>query len=180
MRKLKNAELKRISVEEFKEKQKIPAVIILDNVRSQNNTGSIFRTADAFLLEGIYLCGITATPPHREIHKTALGATDSVNWKHFEDTSDAIKELKSMGFRIFAVEQADESISLINFTPREYEKLAFIFGNEVHGIQDRIMEMVDGCIEIEQYGTKHSLNISVSAGIVIWDIFKKLKYNLKI
>lgn len=180
MRKLKNSELNRISVEEFKEKQKIPVIIVLDNVRSQNNTGSIFRTADAFLIEAIYLCGITATPPHREIHKTALGATDSVDWKYFENTELAIRELKKQNYSIYAVEQAQESISLIDFSPVENEKMAIIFGNEVNGIDDGIMGMIDKCIEIPQFGTKHSLNISISAGIVIWEIFKKLKDNLNI
>lgn len=175
MRKLKNAELNRITVEEFKEKKKTPVVIVLDNIRSQNNTGSIFRTADAFLLEGIYLCGITATPPHREIHKTALGATESVNWEYYKHTGDALEKLKEMGYRIFAVEQTDESILLDDFSPSREEKIAFIFGNEVHGIQDEIIDMVDNCIEIPQFGTKHSLNISISAAIVIWDVFIKLK-----
>ncbi len=175
MRKLKNSELNRISIEEFKEQEKTPVIIVLDNIRSQNNTGSIFRTADAFLLEGIYLCGITATPPHREIHKTALGATDSVNWKYFKETTDAIKFLKQKKYRIYAVEQAHESILLNNFRPTKDEKIAIIFGNEVNGIDEEVMNMVDACIEIPQYGTKHSLNVSVSAGIVIWDVFMKSK-----
>ncbi len=174
MRKLKNAELNRISIEEFKKSKKTPVIIVLDNIRSQNNTGSIFRTADAFLLEAIYLCGITATPPHREIHKTALGATDSVEWKYFEETIDAVRFLKEREYMIYAVEQADESISLIDFQPAKNDKMAFIFGNEVHGVEDKVMDMIDGCIEIPQHGTKHSLNVSISAGIMIWDIFRKV------
>jgi tRNA G18 (ribose-2'-O)-methylase SpoU len=175
MRKLKNSELNRISVEEFKEREKTPVIIILDNIRSQNNTGSVFRTADAFLLEAIYLCGFTATPPHREIHKTALGATDSVKWRYFEETADAVNFLKEKNFKVYAVEQTDESISLTDFLPEKNEKMAFIFGNEVHGIEDKVIDMIDACIEIPQFGTKHSLNISISAGIVIWDVFNKTK-----
>ncbi|MCD4681509.1 MAG: RNA methyltransferase [Bacteroidales bacterium] len=174
MRKLKNVELNRISIEEFKESKKTPVVIVLDNIRSQNNTGSVFRTADAFLLEAIFLCGITATPPHREIHKTALGATDSVEWKYFDETSEAVKLLKEQNFKIFAVEQALESISLNDFYPSVNDKIALIFGNEVKGIEDKVMNMVDACIEIPQFGTKHSLNISISAGIVIWEVFRKI------
>jgi len=174
MRKLKNIELNRISIEEFKERKKTPVIIVLDNIRSQNNTGSVFRTADAFLLEAIFLCGITATPPHREIHKTALGATDSVEWKYFDETSEAVKLLKERNFKIFAVEQALESIALYDFYPSANDKIALIFGNEVKGIEDKVMNIVDACIEIPQFGTKHSLNISISAGIVIWDVFMKI------
>ena len=174
MRKLKNIELNRISIEEFKERKKTPVIIVLDNIRSQNNTGSVFRTADAFLLEAIFLCGITATPPHREIHNTALGATDSVEWKYFDETSEAVKLLKERNFKIFAVEQALESIALYDFYPSANDKIALIFGNEVKGIEDKVMNIVDACIEIPQFGTKHSLNISISAGIVIWDVFMKI------
>jgi 23S rRNA (guanosine2251-2'-O)-methyltransferase len=174
MRKLKISELNRISTEEFKRNKKIPIVVVLDNIRSQNNTGSVFRTADAFMLQGIFLCGITATPPHREIHKTALGATDSVDWKYFENVIHAIEELKRKAYKVLAVEQADESILLQDFIPLADEKIALVFGNEVHGVSDDVMDIVDGCIEIPQYGTKHSLNVSVSAGIVIWDVFRKM------
>lgn len=172
MRKLLNKELNRLSPEAFKEVEKLKVVIVLDNVRSQHNIGSVFRTSDAFLMEAIHLCGITATPPNREIHKTALGATDSVNWKYFETTEQSIDYLRKEGYKIFAIEQAEESISLENFKISKNEKIALVFGNEVDGVNEHIMQMVDGCIEIPQYGTKHSLNISVSAGIVIWEISK--------
>jgi 23S rRNA (guanosine2251-2'-O)-methyltransferase len=179
MLKLTNKELNRLSIEEFKTIGKIPIVIILDNIRSQNNIGSIFRTADAFLVQEIHLCGITATPPHREIHKTALGATESVTWKYFSSTSDSIRELRSAGFKICAVEQTNASTPIDQFNPEENTRLAVIFGNEVQGVDDNVLKEVDFCIEIPQFGTKHSLNISVAAGIVIWDLFKKINKALK-
>jgi tRNA G18 (ribose-2'-O)-methylase SpoU len=173
MRKLKNEELERLSLEEFKERKKIPITIILDNVRSLHNVGSAFRTSDAFLIHKIYLCGITGTPPHREINKTALGATDSVDWEHKEDTITLIHELKAKGHTIIAIEQAEGSILLPDFFPEKDSKYVLIFGNEVFGVDERAVEASDICIEIPQYGTKHSLNISVSIGIVIWDIVNK-------
>jgi 23S rRNA (guanosine2251-2'-O)-methyltransferase len=174
MRKLTMPELQRLSVEEFKAAEKLPVVIILDNIRSQNNIGSVFRTADAFRISGIYLCGITATPPHREIHKTALGATESVDWFYVPTTLQAVTELRSAGYRIMAVEQAEGSIKLPDFQPSGDAKLAIIFGNEVNGIDDEVLPYVHGCIEIPQYGTKHSINVSVAVGIVIWDLFGKI------
>jgi tRNA G18 (ribose-2'-O)-methylase SpoU len=170
MRKLKNSELERLTVEEFKQANKFPVVIVLDNIRSQNNIGSAFRTGDAFRIESIYLCGISATPPHREIHKTALGAENTVDWKYFDTTIEAVKLLKEQGFKIVAVEQAAQSIMLQDFKSNISEKLALIFGNEVDGVDDSIMEMADYCVEIPQFGTKHSLNITVSLGIVIWHL----------
>jgi tRNA G18 (ribose-2'-O)-methylase SpoU len=175
MRKLKNSELDRLSVDEFKKAKKMPVVVILDNIRSLNNIGSVFRTSDAFLVERIYLCGITAKPPHKEIHKTALGSTDSVDWIYAESIEDLIRELKSEGRKIFAVEQAEQSISLTDFQPGPDFKYAVVFGNEVKGVQQEVIDLSDGCIEIPQYGTKHSLNISVSCGIVLWDLFSKLR-----
>jgi len=173
MRKLKNEELGRKSIEEYKRASKIPIVILLDNVRSLNNIGSIFRTADAFLIEAIYLCGITAKPPHKDIQKTALGATESVEWKYFEDTIDAIKESKKAGYKIIIVEQIDKSISLSEFYPEINAKYVFVFGNEITGVDERLLTYGDKFVEIFQSGTKHSLNIAVSVGIVIWDIFNK-------
>jgi len=178
MRKLKVTELKRLNQTEFKQAKKIPLVIVLDNVRSLHNVGSVFRTSDAFLVEAIYLCGITATPPHAEIHKTALGAEDSVNWKYFEKTLDAIEELKEQQYHIVAVEQAENSISLESFMP-ENEKYAIIFGNEVKGIDQEVMNRCDSCIEIPQFGTKHSLNVSVAAGIVIWKFYFTFAFQLE-
>lgn len=175
MRKLKNEELDRLSVEEFKAKKKRPIVIILDNIRSMNNVGSTFRTADAFLIEIIYLCGITATPPHREINKTALGATDSVSWEYRESTETLIEELKEAGYRIVCVEQADDSVPLQDFLPYKDTKYCVVFGNEVSGVTDEVVEKADTCLEIPQFGTKHSLNVSVSIGVVMWDFFKKLE-----
>jgi len=169
------SELNRLSVDEFRKAQKSPVVIVLDNIRSQNNVGSVFRTADAFLIREICLCGITATPPHREIHKTALGATESVSWRYFKDTCDAISKLRSEGFKIIALEQTNVSITLDGFYPMPGEKLAFIFGNEVNGVGDQLLDMVDLCLEIPQSGTKHSINISVAVGIVLWDDLIKLK-----
>ena len=175
MRKLANAELGRLSVEEFKAADKTPVVIVLDNVRSLHNIGSVFRTADSFLLEGIYLCGITAQPPHREIHKTALGATDSVDWQYYAETKQAIDHLKERGYKIVAIEQADKSVSLDQFHVARNEGIALVFGNEVSGVGEEVVQLADACIEIPQFGTKHSLNISVSAGIVVWDIWCKLQ-----
>ena len=175
MRKLKNEELNRLSVEDYKIAKKMPVVLVLDNIRSLSNIGSIFRTADAFRIESIYLCGITATPPHREIHKTALGATDSVDWMHYKSTENALLELKQNGFQIIAVEQADNSILLNNFQVEKSGKLALVLGNEVHGVDAKIVEVADYCVEIPQSGTKHSFNVSVSIGIVLWDIYLKLR-----
>ena len=174
MRKLLNDELDRLSPEEFKKVDKIPIWVILDNVRSLHNIGSVFRTADAFRLEGIFLCGITATPPHREIHKTALGATESVRWEYREETSAAVFELKSKGCQILAVEQAEGAVMLDQLQLREGGKYAIVFGHEIRGVGQQVMDMSDLCIEIPQYGTKHSLNISVAAGVVIWEMFRRL------
>lgn len=175
MRKLKNSELERLNVEEFKNAQKLPLVVVLDNIRSLNNIGSVFRTSDAFLIERIYLCGITAKPPHKEIHKTALGATDSVEWLHYESIDQLMHEFKSEGRSVLAVEQADKSVSLNDFQPEPGKKYAVIFGNEVKGVQQDVIDLCDECLEIPQYGTKHSLNISVSCGIVLWDLYNKLR-----
>ena len=174
MRKLKNSELERLTVDEFKKANKFPIVIVLDNIRSQNNIGSAFRTGDAFRVESIYLCGITATPPHREIHKTALGAENTVDWKYFDTTMEAINHLKAQGFKIVAIEQAAQSTQLQDFRPDISEKLALIFGNEVDGVEDSIMDIADYCVEIPQFGTKHSLNITVSLGIVIWQLASRV------
>ena len=175
MRKLKNSELNRKSVEEFKKTKKFPFIIILDNVRSLNNIGSVFRTADGFLIKGVYLCGITATPPHKDIHKTALGATDSVEWKYFKKTTDAIKQLRKEGYKIISVEQTDASIMLNEFTLQKDESYALVFGHEMRGVDQSVIDMSDISIEIPQFGTKHSFNISVSVGIVLWDLINKLK-----
>ena len=196
------SELNRLNVEEFKAKEKIPLVVVLDNIRSQHNVGAVFRTSDAFLVQKIYLCGITATPPNREIHKAALGATESVDWEYFEKTVDAINHLKNQGFSIFALEQTQNSISFLDFgrhceggtteaihndtgllrltarndgTPTP---IALILGNEVDGISNDVMPLIDGALEIPQFGTKHSLNVSVSAGIAIWEIFKAITKNV--
>ncbi len=174
-RKLKNSELNRLSSEEYKESKKTPIIVVLDNIRSLNNIGSVFRTSDAFLIEGIYLCGICAKPPHRDIHKTALGAEDSVIWEYFEKTEDAVNTLKEKNYKVYSIEQVENSISLEEFTPDKEEKYAFVFGNEVKGVQQNIVNISDGFIEIPQFGTKHSFNISVTAGIVLWEVFKKLK-----
>ncbi len=179
MRKLKNSELNRITPDEFKKADKLPVVIILDNIRSLNNIGSFFRTADAFRINEIILCGITATPPHREIHKTALGATESVSWRYFEDIVDAIRDLKDKGYFIIAIEQTDDKIFLNDFNPSDYNKIAFIFGNEIKGVSDEVLELLDLSIEIPQYGTKHSLNVSVSGGLVLWHTFYKLNRKFK-
>ncbi len=172
-RKLKNEELNRINVEEFKAVDKTPIIIVLDNIRSLNNIGSVFRTSDAFLIEAVYLCGITAQPPHRDIQKTALGATESVDWKYFDTTIEAIEELKTNGYQIASIEQTENSTMLNEFNPTN-EKIAVVFGNEVKGVEQEVINQSDVVIEIPQYGTKHSLNISVSCGVVIWDLFCKM------
>jgi tRNA G18 (ribose-2'-O)-methylase SpoU len=174
MRKLENSELNRKSVDDFKEAKKTPIIIILDDVRSLNNIGSVFRTADAFLIEKIYLCGITATPPNKEINKTALGATETVIWEHAENVLEVIEKLKQDNVKVFAIEQVESATFLQNFEITANQKYALVFGNEVFGVSQKAVKSCDGCIEIPQLGTKHSLNISVSAGIVIWDIFKKM------
>lgn len=175
MRKLANAELNRKSIDEFKQSSKTPVVIVLDNVRSLNNVGSVFRTADAFLIEAVYLCGITGQPPNKEIQKTALGATESVNWKYFENTIDAVNDLKDNGYLVYAIEQAESAIMLNNFMPARKQKIAIIFGNEVKGVQQEVIDASTDVIEIPQVGTKHSLNIAVSVGIVMWDLYLKIK-----
>jgi 23S rRNA (guanosine2251-2'-O)-methyltransferase len=175
MQKLKTTDLNRVGIEEFKEQDKLPVVVILDNVRSMNNVGSAFRTADGFAIEKIILCGITAQPPHREIEKTAIGATQSVAWEHVEETVEAIRELRKNGYEIMAIEQAVESIMLNTFQPDMNKKYALIFGNEVNGVSDEVMAEIDKCIEIPQFGTKHSFNIVISAGIVLWDFYAKLR-----
>lgn len=174
MRKLLNRELERKTVEQFRKTKKSPFIIILDNVRSQSNVGSIFRTADAFLTEAIYLCGITSIPPHREIQKTALGATESVTWKYFPKTEDALSELKEKGYKIIAIEQAEGSVELQNFQIEKATKYAFVFGHEVNGVDQKIVNLCDQCVEIPQFGTKHSFNIAISAGIVLWEVNKNL------
>lgn len=176
MRKLKNSELGRLNVEEFKKTEKIPLIVILDNIRSLNNIGSVFRTSDAFLIEKIYLCGITAKPPHKDIHKTALGATESVNWEYVEDTMLLIERLKKSNIKIACIEQAENSILLQDFVIKKNQKYAIVMGNEVKGVQQEVVSASDFCVEIPQFGTKHSLNISVSCGVVLWDLFKKIKY----
>jgi tRNA G18 (ribose-2'-O)-methylase SpoU len=175
MRKLKNNELNRITVEEFKATEKTPLIVVLDNIRSLNNVGSVFRTSDAFLIEKIYLCGITATPPNKEIHKTALGATESVDWQHAEETLEVIEKLKKDNVKVLAVEQAENSTKLDTFFPEKNQKYAIVMGNEVKGVQQEVVNASDLCIEIPQLGTKHSLNISVTTGVVLWDLFSKLK-----
>lgn len=175
MRKLLNSELDRLNIEEFKNSEKTPLIVILDDIRSLNNIGSVFRTSDAFLVQEIFLCGITARPPHREIHKTALGSTESVDWTYFETIDEAIEKAKEYGFKTYAIEQADDSIQFDKFQIQKNDKIAVILGNEVKGVNESVLPKIDGCLEIAQYGTKHSLNISVCAGIVIWDLFKKLR-----
>ena len=174
MKKLRNKDLGRMSTEDFRKAIKAPIAVVLDDVRSGYNVGSVFRTADAFRITCLHLCGITGKPPQPDIHKTALGATESVEWKYYENVIDSIQDLRSQGFKIFAIEQADQSITLEKFNPEPGQKIALVFGHEVRGVNEKVMEIIDGCIEIPQFGTKHSLNISVSAGIVIWHIFQKL------
>lgn len=175
MRKLKNSELNRLGVEEFKNADKMPVIVVLDNIRSLNNIGSVFRSSDAFLVKEIVLCGITATPPHKDIHKTALGATESVDWSYREDCMEVLEELKQQGVVTLAVEQAEKAVMLDEFSPEAGKTYALVFGNEVKGVQQKVVSACDGVIEIPQHGTKHSLNISVSAGVVLWDLFAKLK-----
>jgi tRNA G18 (ribose-2'-O)-methylase SpoU len=174
MRKLKITELNRLTAQAFKDSKKIPLVVVLDHVRSLNNVGSVFRTSDAFRVEAVYLCGITACPPHPEIHKTALGAEDTVNWIYYKDTLEAVDKLKKEGYTLCVAEQAEGSISLDKLVVEKGGKYAVIFGNEVKGVQQEVVDNCHLCVEIPQYGTKHSLNVSVSAGIVIWDFFKQL------
>lgn len=175
MRKLKNSELDRLSVVGFKEAEKTPIIIILDNIRSLNNIGSVFRTSDAFLIEKIYLCGITATPPHKDIHKTALGSTETVAWEYVENTLDLVKRLQTNKVKVCSIEQAENATMLNNFAPKRQTTYALVFGNEVKGVSQDVVNASDTVIEIPQYGTKHSLNISVSCGVVVWDVFSKLK-----
>jgi tRNA G18 (ribose-2'-O)-methylase SpoU len=175
MKKLTITDLNRISTEEFKQTEKIPLIVVLDNVRSLNNIGSLFRTSDAFLVESIYLCGISSPPPSPEIHKTALGAEDSVDWEYFEDTHKAVDNLRAKGYTIYAVEQVEGSMMLDKLQLDSSLKYAVVMGNEVKGVQQSVVDICDGCIEIPQFGTKHSLNVSVSAALVIWEAFKQLK-----
>jgi 23S rRNA (guanosine2251-2'-O)-methyltransferase len=177
MRKLKNSELDRLSVDQFKETNKTPLIIVLDNIRSLNNIGSVFRTSDAFLIEKIYLCGITATPPHKDIHKTALGSTETVAWEYVENTIDLIEKLKSEDIIVAAIEQAENATMLNEFQPESNQKYALVFGNEVKGVAQKVVSASDLILEIPQFGTKHSLNISVSCGVVVWDVFAKMKQN---
>lgn len=178
MQKLKTTDLNRVDIATFKAQEKLPVVVVLDNVRSMNNVGSAFRTADGFAIEKIILCGITAQPPHREIEKTAIGATQSVAWTHAPETLGAIRQLRAAGYTILAVEQAKDSIMLHTFQPDPEKKYALIFGNEVNGVSEEVMQEIDHCIEIPQFGTKHSFNIVISAGIVLWDFYAKLKLNV--
>ena len=175
MRKLKNEELNRISLNEYKNAKKNPLVVVLDNIRSQSNIGSVFRTSDAFAVEQIVLCGITANPPQSEIHKTALGATDSVDWEYKSTTIEAVTNLRDRGYKIISIEQTEHAIPLSLFEIEKNQKYALVFGNEINGVEDAVIQQSDSCIEIPQWGTKHSLNISVSVGIVLWDILLKLK-----
>lgn len=178
MRKLENSELDRKSIEDFKQSEKTPIILVLDDIRSLNNIGSVFRTADAFLIEKIYLCGISATPPNKEIHKTALGATETVDWEHNPDVLKVIENLKKENITTLAIEQVESAVFLQDFKVEKDKKYALVFGNEVYGVSQEAVRLCDGCIEIPQLGTKHSLNISVSAGIVVWDLFQKMKWNL--
>lgn len=173
-KKLSLKELNRLDIEQYHGKKKIPMVIVLDNIRSMSNIGSVFRTSDAFLIEEIHLCGISSCPPNKEIHKTALGATESVKWKYFENTMESIKSLREESYQIISVEQAQNSVKLNKFSVEKDTKIAFVFGNEVKGVQQEIIDESDFCLEIPQYGTKHSLNISISAGIVIWHAFNAM------
>ena len=173
MRKLKNSELNRLSIEAFKNASKTPIIVVLDNIRSLNNIGSVFRTCDAFLIKKIYLCGITAKPPHKDINKTALGSTESVAWEYVEDTLELIKKLKDLKVKVISVEQAENATRLDDFKPQQQTTYAIVFGNEVRGVHQDVVDASDIVIEIPQFGTKHSLNISISAGVVIWDVFSK-------
>lgn len=178
MKKLETEEILRITTDEFKKAEKTPLVVVLDNVRSLNNVGSIFRTSDAYRVQKIVLCGITATPPHPEIHKSALGAEFSVDWVHYDDTLQAINDLKKEGFTILAVEQATDSTMLDDFCPKQGERYAIIMGNEVNGVMQEAIDMSDKCLELPQYGTKHSLNVAVTAGIVIYNLSSKMMLNV--
>ena len=178
MKKLSMDELNRITVQQYKAADKLPLTVVLDNVRSQNNIGSVFRTGDAFRIERVCLCGICSTPPHRDIHKTALGAEESVDWQYYGESLDCVRQLKAEGYRVYAVEQVDDSIMLDCFSlPGKNCKVAVIFGNEVEGVQEELLPLCDGSIEIPQFGTKHSLNVSCAAAIVIWEMYKLLMYN---
>ena len=176
-RKLKNSELDRKSIKEFKEAEKTPIIVILDNIRSLNNIGSVFRSADAFLIEKIYLCGITAQPPHKDIQKTALGATETVAWEYVENTVEIVEKLQEEKTKVFSIEQAEGSVMLNDFKAQSGEKIAVVFGNEVKGVQQEVVSASDGIIEIPQLGSKHSLNIAVSVGVVLWDLFSKISQN---
>lgn len=176
MRKLENSELERKSIEDFKKSEKTPLILVLDDIRSLHNIGSVFRTADAFLIEKIILCGITATPPNKEIHKTALGATETVAWEHHENVLEVIEKLKKENVLTLAIEQVESAIFLQDFKTEKNQKYALVFGNEVYGVAQEAVALCDGCIEIPQLGTKHSLNIAVSAGIVVWDLFQKINW----
>ncbi|QLC66119.1 RNA methyltransferase [Flavobacterium sp. LPB0248] len=176
MRKLENSELERKSIEDFKKSEKTPLILVLDDIRSLHNIGSVFRTADAFLIEKIILCGITATPPNKEIHKTALGATETVAWEHHDNVLEVIENLKKENVLTLAIEQVESAIFLQDFKVEKNQKYALVFGNEVYGVSQEAVAICDGCIEIPQLGTKHSLNISVSAGIVVWDLFQKINW----
>lgn len=180
MKKLKITEMNRLDHEAYRESPKLPIILVLDNVRSMNNIGSVFRTADAFRLEALYLCGITARPPHPDIHKTALGAEDSVCWQHFDQTETAVEELLASGYEVYALEQAHGSQQLETFEPRPHQRYALILGNEVKGVQQSVVDRVTGCIEIPQFGTKHSLNVSVAAGIAVWQLVRPLLSDLQI
>lgn len=175
MKKLSMDELNRVSTQEFKSQQKTPLVVVMDNVRSMYNVGSIFRTCDGFAVEKLLLCGITACPPHKEIAKTALGATESVDWKHYDSTVEAVHQLKADGYTVYAVEQVDTSIALQDFVPESGQKIAIVLGNEVFGVDDEVLPLCDGALEIPQVGTKHSFNVSVAGAITIWEIFKKIQ-----
>lgn len=174
LRKLKVTEMHRLTVDEFKESRKLPLVVVLDEVRSLHNIGAVFRTSDAFLVNSIYLCGITATPPHPEMHKTALGAEYTVDWKYFKNTEDAVNELHTMGYTVFAIEQCEGSTMLNRLVLETDKRYAVVLGNEVKGVKQEVVDMCDGCIEIPQFGTKHSLNVSVTAGIILWEFAKEL------
>ena len=174
MKKLRTIEMQRLSVDEFKQANKLPLIVVLDDVRSMHNVGSVFRTGDAFRIEAVYLCGITSTPPMAEIHKTALGAEDSVEWKYFDTALEAVEELKSDGYEVYSVEQAHGSTMLQNFTPIINKKYAVVLGNEVKGVHQEVIDASDGCLEIPQFGTKHSMNVSVTGGIIIWHFAKNI------
>ena len=174
MKKLRTIEMDRLTVDEFKQADKLPLIVVLDDVRSMHNVGSVFRTGDAFRIEAVYLCGITSTPPMAEIHKTALGAEDSVTWKYFDTALEAVETLKAEGYEVYSVEQAHGSTMLQNFTPINNKKYAVVLGNEVKGVHQEVIDASDGCLEIPQFGTKHSMNVSVTAGIIIWEFASQL------